>query len=299
MPIDLNTIPTERDGDPLPDLNENPPDEHEQEDETHHLQDNAAHAMAIDLNTVPHEVEEAQSHLVHEDEQVVVHGIDLNADACDLQEPNEDMEYMQNHGVHAPAEDIEFYEDESEDSDFEHDHDHENIAHQSRNLTEAERHAIYEALLERSTHGRLKRNTTTRVAAMLQVSRYQVQRVWRRVKECCAEGRPVDVRSRRPKNCGRKKIQVDLSAVLSVPLNRRSTIRSLAAAIGVKKSTLHRCFKEGQLRRHSNTLKPLLKEDNKKERLQWCICMLDPHTLPNDPKFIDMENIIHVDEKWY
>jgi hypothetical protein len=27
--------------------------------------------------------------------------------------------------------------------------------------------------------------------------------------------------------------------------------------------------------------------------------MLDPQTLPNEPKFIDMENIIHLDEKWY
>jgi len=27
--------------------------------------------------------------------------------------------------------------------------------------------------------------------------------------------------------------------------------------------------------------------------------MLDQRTLPNEPKFIDMENIIHQDEKWY
>ena len=100
-------------------------------------------------------------------------------------------------------------------------------------------------------------------------------------------------------NCGRKKIQVDLSEVLRVPLRRRTSIRSLAKAIGVPKSTVHRWFKEGKLRHHSNTLKPLLKEGNKKDRLRWCICMLDQRTLPNEPKFIDMENIIHLDEKWY
>jgi hypothetical protein len=27
--------------------------------------------------------------------------------------------------------------------------------------------------------------------------------------------------------------------------------------------------------------------------------MLDPQTLPHDPKFRDMQNIIHMDEKWY
>jgi len=103
------------------------------------------------------------------------------------------------------AMDIAFDEDEFEDLDFERDHANGNTAHRSKNLTEAERLAIYAALLERSVLGRLKRNTTTRVAEMLQVSRYQVQRVWRRVKECRAQGRPVDVRSRKPMKCGRKK----------------------------------------------------------------------------------------------
>ena len=122
--------------------------------------------------------------------------------------------------------------------------------------------------------------------------------VWRRVKQCHAQGRLVDVRSRR-KNCGRKRIQIDLSDVLRVPLHRRRTIRSLANAIGVKKSTLHRWFKDGLLRRQSSTLKPLLMEDNKKDRLRWCLSMLDRRTLPNEPKFIEMHNIIHMDEKWF
>ncbi|EEE59775.1 hypothetical protein OsJ_12279 [Oryza sativa Japonica Group] len=26
---------------------------------------------------------------------------------------------------------------------------------------------------------------------------------------------------------------------------------------------------------------------------------LDPHTLPNEPKFVDMRNIVHIDEKWF
>jgi len=131
---------------------------------------------------------------------------------------------------------------------------------------------------------------------MLQVSINQVRSVWRRVKQCRAQGRPVDVRSRR-KNCGRKKKQIDLSDVLSIPLHRR-TIRSLATALGVKKSTLHRWFKQGLLRRHSSTLKPLLSDENKKERLRWCLSLLDQRTLPNEPMFGEMKNIIHMDENF-
>jgi hypothetical protein len=40
-----------------------------------------------------------------------------------------------------------------------------------------------------------------------------------------------------------------------------------------------------------------LKEENKKARLQWVLSKLDATTLPNNPKFVDMKNIIHSDEK--
>jgi len=206
---------------------------------------------------------------------------------------------MHDYGVYAVAVDIVFDEEELEDSDGDEDeHANTNNLHKLRHLTDTERQQIYEALLERNIRGKLKKNTTNIVARMFQVSKYQVRGVWRRVKQCRAQGIPVDVTSRR-RNCGRKRIQIDLSDVLSGPLCRRRTIQSLANAIGVKKSTLHRWFKEGLLRCHSSTLKPLLREDNKKERLRWCLSMLDQQTLPNEPKFIEMDNIIHMDEKWF
>jgi len=106
--------------------------------------------------------------------------------------------------------------------------------------------------------------------------------------ECRAIGVPVDVRSKKPNNSGRKRISVELSEVARIPLHKRTTIRSLAEELGIKKSTLHRWFR-GELRRHSSSLKPYLKEANKNVRLRWCLSMLDQHTLPNDPKFIEMK----------
>jgi transposase-like protein len=154
---------------------------------------------------------------------------------------NEDMA---DYGVYADVVDIVFKEDELEDSDVEQDeHTNTNISRMCRNMTDTERQQIYEALLERSNRGKLKNNTTKIVADMFKVSRYQVRGVWRRVKQCRAQGRPVDVRSRR-KNCGHKRIQIDLSDVVRVSLQRRWTIRSLAKAIGVNNSTPHRRFKE-------------------------------------------------------
>jgi hypothetical protein len=58
-------------------------------------------------------------------------------------------------------------------------------------------------------------------------------------------------------------------------------------------------FKDGQLRRHSNVLKPFLKAANMKERLRWCLSMLDASTLTSELKFIELDNIVHIDEKWF
>jgi hypothetical protein len=60
---------------------------------------------------------------------------------------------------------------------------------------------------------------------------------------------------------------------------------------------LHRAFKEGKLHRHSNTLKPYLKDENKKARLRFCVSMLDANSVQDQPTFIDMHNIVHINEK--
>jgi len=114
------------------------------------------------------------------------------------------MEDKHNYVVDAGTVDIIFDEEELDDSDVEEDHHaNENNGDQSKKkLTEIQQQQIYAALLERSARGRLKRNTTTIVAQMFQVSRYKVQHIWQRAKECRAQGIPVDVRSWKPKRSG-------------------------------------------------------------------------------------------------
>jgi hypothetical protein len=164
-----------------------------------------------------------------------------------------------------------------------------------KNLSDTKRQEIYEAVLLRSVNGKLKRKTTTIVANLFNVNRRYVSSIWRTAKECVAAGVPVDVSCKRKNNCGHKKVGIDMSAITAIPLNKRTTIRALAHELGVKKSTFHRCFKLGMIRRHSNTLKPYLRDDNKKARLRHCVCMINGDTL----HFIPMKNIIHSDEKWF
>jgi hypothetical protein len=55
-----------------------------------------------------------------------------------------------------------------------------------------------------------------------------------------------------------------------------------------------------QLRRQSNSLKPFLKEKNKKDRLEFCMSMIDERTRGDAaPRFTNMHNMVHIDEKWF
>lgn len=96
---------------------------------------------------------------------------------------------------------------------------------------------------------------------------------------------------------GRKKVEIDLSLVTAVPLRQRANIRALAKSVSVSKSTLHSRIKEGVLRAHTNAIKPDLTHQNKIARLRFCLSMVDLLLLSPSPKFYDMSNIVHIDEK--
>lgn len=69
--------------------------------------------------------------------------------------------------------------------------------------------------------------------------------------------------------------------------------------MNVEKSTLHRKVQDGDLGAHSNPIKPILTNNNKKVRLQICLSKIIQGTYFNQPSFDPMFNCIHVDEKWF
>ncbi|KAJ0034587.1 hypothetical protein Pint_24912 [Pistacia integerrima] len=134
------------------------------------------------------------------------------------------------------------------------------------------------------------------VASVFSIYVRTVHRIWRQVKN---SGMHVDVSHKRTGNCGRKRIQIDLTQFLEIPLRQWTTLDSLACSINMNKTTLFRRLKSGAIRRHSNAIKPILKEENKRSRFQFCISMLDESSIPQDPIFKGMYNIVHIDEKWF
>ncbi|XP_044956686.1 uncharacterized protein LOC123407585 isoform X2 [Hordeum vulgare subsp. vulgare] len=191
--------------------------------------------MAIDLNlAAPDEGEEEDGRLP-----------DLNWQPVDLNwQP-----VQEDYGVYAGDIDIQFEEEELDDSAPEEDMDVEQEQQDNeqvhdddkyKNLTDLQRAGIYEELLARSVNRKLKKTTTREVANMFHVSVQKVRRVWRRVKECLRQGVPVDVRSRKPKNCGRKReankkarLQFCLSMFDQQSLQNRPTFRDMRNIIHI------------------------------------------------------------------
>lgn len=73
----------------------------------------------------------------------------------------------------------------------------------------------------------------------------------------------------------------------------------LARALNKTKSTLFTRLKSGDIRRHSNAIKPLLKEENERSRLKFCLSMIDGCSTQDSPIFKGMYNIAHIDGKWF
>jgi transposase len=98
--------------------------------------------------------------------------------------------------------------------------------------------------------GKLKRGTYKFIASLYSVSISTIKRIWKRTKET------GEVCHKKTKNCGRKRVQIDHNQFRQIPLSKRSTLRDLASALNISKSSLQRAQKRGTIRRHSNAIKP-------------------------------------------
>uniref|UniRef100_A0A8I6XAG0 Transposase n=1 Tax=Hordeum vulgare subsp. vulgare TaxID=112509 RepID=A0A8I6XAG0_HORVV len=170
-----------------------------------------------------------------------------------------------------------------------------------KELTDNERFGIYFALrVIELRDGEVHLYDKVLVATLMNVCVRTVSRIWNLAKEQLDLGQEVNVSSKKKGNVGRKRKELDMARTATIPLNRRRTIRSLARCLGVPYSTLHDRFQLKELKRITNTVKPFLKPANKIARLKFCISMMDEHSISTPyPSFKSMNNMVHIDEKWY
>jgi hypothetical protein len=160
-------------------------------------------------------------------------------------------------------------------------------------------------LFELQTHGvdgKFARGTIPAVAQDFHVCQRTVRNVWKRA---VANYQDPDIRqfraSPQKRNSGRpRKWNHDevREAVKLIPLFQRGTIRTLAAALGIPKSTLHdmKCDKDDPvIIPCTSALKPTLTEQHELLRACYCVSKIDPVTRLYDSFY----ESVHVDEKWF
>ena len=101
------------------------------------------------------------------------------------------------------------------------------------------------------------------------------------------------------KNCMRWPMylsEIICEGIKNIPLQKRHTQRKLAKSMGVSKAMVHCWIVDSTIPMHSNSLKPVLTEENKVAQL---FMVLDSRNSQDRMKFLDMMDQIHVDEKWF
>ena len=102
---------------------------------------------------------------------------------------------------------------------------------------------------------------------------------------------------KRKRRVGRKSKEVLGHIIQAVPIKKQRTVRALGKQMGVPKSNLLGAVKAGKIKRHSNSLKPELTEENKIDRLRYCLRQITPETMSDNPLFRGFYDVAHVDEK--
>ena len=108
-------------------------------------------------------------------------------------------------------------------------------------------------------------------------------------------------------NCRKGKFKHDWDAlkqqVKALPWNKRRKYRHIAAGTAISLTTAWRMAKKEQLfKQMTVAVKPLLTDANKATRIQHAVSKIHTPTIhagPNNMKFVDMMNEVHVDEKWF
>jgi hypothetical protein len=166
-------------------------------------------------------------------------------------------------------------------------------------LSDQQRRSIYETLLAISKDGKTPFKAFYPLAQQYGVSERTIRRVWNRARNSLVSGSGHAVlTSLRFGRKGPTSVSLNAEAYKAIDLRLRRTIRSAANAAGVSKSVLHRKLQTGEIRRHTNAIKPLLTEENKLKRLKFALNEANSESL--GPRvFADQFDRVHIDEKWF
>ena len=169
----------------------------------------------------------------------------------------------------------------------------------TKELSLAQKLSVYIFLKAHTTDGKLSRGAIQDASEEFGVNRQSISKIKKLTKDVTDASELLLILKPKANSRGRKGYTQDQikASVGPVPMNRRRTYRVLAKASKIPRSVLHRAMKSGKLWRHSSSVKPLLTEQNKVDRVKFSLSFVREQA-PDLP-FNEMFDTIHVDEKWF
>ncbi len=79
----------------------------------------------------------------------------------------------------------------------------------------------------------------------------------------------------------------------AVPFQYRKNVQTLAFKIGISKSTVNNASKKGLLKHTYNSVRPILTDKNKADRVNYCLSFVQ------DGQFTDILERVDIDKKWF
>lgn len=169
---------------------------------------------------------------------------------------------------------------------------------QRKDLSVAEKHHIVQFLSEGSKDGHVTSGRRAAVVVKFSSSPRTISRIWAAAKEQKKNGQLVSLQYGKLKKRG-KNVQIDLELIASLEMGQRSSIRRLANGVNCSKSEVGRWVQEKLIKAHTNAIRPELTAPNKLERLKFSLHALELDAILNTLRFKSMDNIVHIDEKWF
>lgn len=169
----------------------------------------------------------------------------------------------------------------------------------NKDITDAVKEEIMQFLLGNCKGGKPLRGKIGEAAARFNCCHRSISRIWKAARLQRANGEVIQVRGSKKGRPRMKKYEVNVDQIQQVHYQKRGTIRALAGSIHVPKTVVGRWAKQGLIRAHTNAIKPNLTAPNKLLRLNFSLQAIEFDSQTNSLKFKPMENIIHIDEKWF
>ena len=156
-------------------------------------------------------------------------------------------------------------------------------------------------LLSRSKDGVLPWGSLTIVTDEIGVACSTISRLWEQVHRACEVSLIITPEIASQNNScvnARKYSHAEfLESLKEVPRHCCKTYCSRAKALGVSLNTVQRMLlKRDVCHIHTSSLKPTLMDENKVSRMELALSFIDQN---NTSKFEHMEDLIHIDEKWF